>query len=283
MSSYYDTRLKEKNLTALRQYPEFEFAEANLADADIRSLLDGIDYVMHFAAQAGVRSSWGSEFEVYVRDNVLSTQRLLEAATGIRIKKLLYASSSSVYGNALDYPTTEESPTRPLSPYGVTKLAGENLALLYQHNYGLPVVCLRYFTVYGPRQRPDMAFHKFIRAALTSVPIRVFGDGTQTRDFTYVEDIVTANITALMSNASGVFNIGGGHRLALNEVLGRLGDVLGSHVDREIDPEQPGDVRDTSADTSRARRVFGYEPRTSLEQGLRAEVDWVRELIREGL
>ena len=284
MSNYYDTRLKEKNLRALRQYPEFEFATSDLADTDIGSLLDGVDYVMHFAAQAGVRSSWGSEFEVYVRDNVLATQRLFEAATGARIKKVLYASSSSVYGNAPDYPTTEQSPTRPVSPYGVTKLAGENLALLYQQNYGLPVVCLRYFTVYGPRQRPDMAFHRFIRAALTIVPIRVFGDGTQTRDFTYVEDIVTANIVATASSdAAGIFNIGGGHRLALNEVLDTLSDVLGSHVEREIDPEQPGDVRDTSADTSSAFRAFGYEPRTSLEQGLRAEVDWVRELMREGL
>lgn len=283
MSNYYDTRLKERNPTALRQYPEFEFTEADLADTDIRPLVDGVDYAMHFAAQAGVRFSWGSEFEVYVRDNVLTTQRLLEAAMGTRIKKLLYASSSSVYGNAPDYPTTEQSPTRPVSPYGVTKLAGENLALLYQQNYGLPVVCLHYFTVYGPRQRPDMAFHKFIRATLKSVPIRVFGDGAQTRDFTYIDDIVAANVAALTSNASGVFNIGGGHRLALNEVLDTLGEVLGSHVDREIDPEQPGDVRDTSADTSRARRAFGYEPRTSLEQGLRAEVDWVRELMREGL
>ena len=176
MSNYYDTRLKEENLRAQRQYPEFEFATSDLADTDIGSLLDGVDYVMHFAAQAGVRSSWGSGFEVYVRDNVLATQRLFEAATGARIKKVLYASSSSVYGNAPDYPTTEQSPTRPVSPYGVTKLAGENLALLYQQNYGLPVVCLRYFTVYGPRQRPDMAFHRFIRAALTIVPIRVFGD-----------------------------------------------------------------------------------------------------------
>lgn len=284
MSNYYDMKLKQKNLTALQQYPEFEFAEGDLADVDIGSLLDGVEYVMHFAAQAGVRSRWGSEFETYVRDNVLSRQRLLEGATAARIKKLLYASSSSVYGNALEFPTTEESPTRPVSPYGVTKLAGEDLTLLYQQNYGLPVVCLRYFTVYGPRQRPDMAFHKFIRAALMSTPIRVFGDGTQTRDFTYVEDIVTANTAATMSsNAFGVFNIGGGHQLDLNDVLDTLGDVLGLHVDREAVPEQPGDVRDTSADTSMARRVFGYEPRTSFEQGLRAEVDWVRELMREGL
>jgi UDP-glucose 4-epimerase len=271
-------------LRALRQYPAFEFTETDLVDTDIRPLLDGVDYAMHFAAQAGVRFSWGSEFEVYVRDNVLATQRLLEAAIGTRIKKLLYASSSSVYGNAPDYPTTEQSPTRPVSPYGVTKLAGENLVLLYQHNYGLPVVCLRYFTAYGPRQRPDMAFHQFIRAALTNVPIGVFGDGTQTRDFTYVGDIVTANIAATVSSdVTGVFNIGGGHRLVLNEVLDTLSAVLGFHVEREIEPEQPGDVRDTSADTSRARRAFGYEPTTSLEKGLHAEVDWIRELTREGL
>jgi nucleoside-diphosphate-sugar epimerase len=284
MSNYYDTRLKRRNLIALQQYPEFDFVEGDLADLDIRPLLDGVEYVMHFAAQAGVRSSWGSEFGVYVRDNVLSTQRLLEAATGARIKKLLYASSSSVYGNAPECPTTEQSPTRPMSPYGVTKLAGENLALLYQQNYRVPVVCLRYFTVYGPRQRPDMAFHKFVRAALTRVPILVFGDGSQTRDFTYVEDVVMANTAATMSeNTIGVFNIGGGHQLKLNDVLDTLSEVLGCHVEREIDSEQPGDVHDTSADISKAQRAFGYEPRTGLEEGLRSEVDWVTELMQEGL
>ena len=277
---YYARDIKERNLDAARASKRYRFVEASLVDADLRSLLDGVDTVFHQAAQAGVRASWGEDFRIYSDNNVYATQRLLEACRERPLVKFVYASSSSVYGDTEDLPMRETSPTRPVSPYGVTKLAAEHLVWLYWKNYGIPTVSLRYFTVYGPRQRPDMAFHRFIRAVLEDREIRLFGDGTQSRDFTFVDDIVAANVAAAESDASGrVYNIGGGSRRTVNDVIATIGELVGRapRVDRQ--EVQKGDVRHTAADTSAARADLGYAPGVDLREGIGREVDWVKELL----
>ncbi len=277
-SDYYPRWIKEGNLTALLSHPRFRFLETDLLTADCEGLLSGVAYLFHQAAQAGVRGSWGKNFEVYVDNNIRVTQRLLEAVTavGAPLRRFVYASSSSVYGNIPTLPLREDASLRPTSPYGVTKLAAENLVHLYHENYGLPVVSLRYFTVYGPRQRPDMAFHKFARALLVGEPIVVYGDGEQTRDFTYVEDIVSANLLALRDEAVGqIFNIGGGARVSLRSTIATLEKVVGRTAQVAFQPPQRGDMRDTYADTAAARTILGYTPRVRLEEGLVREVEWI--------
>jgi nucleoside-diphosphate-sugar epimerase len=273
-SDYYPRSYKDSNLQRLRDNPKFSLEERDLASCDIAALLDGCEVVFHQAAQAGVRASWGKTFESYLQDNVFSTQRLLEAARGHRtVRKVVYASSSSVYGDTHDLPMRETSSAHPHSPYGVTKLAAEHLCELYRRNFGLPTVSLRYFTVYGPRQRPDMAFHKFIEATLDGKSIPVFGDGEQTRDFTFIADIVEANVNAGFGKAEGVFNVGGGSRVTLNEVLKVIGDFAGTvRIDRR--PNEAGDVTHTWADVSAAQGAFGYAPRVSLREGLGLQVAW---------
>lgn len=275
---YYPRCVKEGNVAALRAAPRFRLVEADLATCDVAALLQGVDYVFHQAGQPGVRPSWGKDFDVYLECNVRTTQRLLEAATGLPgIRRVVVASSSSIYGENPELPLRETSLPQPFSPYGVTKLAAEHLAMLYHANHGVPTVALRYFTVYGPRQRPDMGFHKFIRAALKDEPIQVYGDGEQTRDFTYVADAVQANWLALGPGApGGVFNIGGGSRVSVNQVLATLEAILGRPVRREYRPVQPGDVSHTWADTTRARERLGFTPAVSLAEGLRQEVEWFR-------
>ena len=277
-TDYYPRAVKEANLATLRTRPDFRFLELDLARADLAPVVAEADFIFHQAGQPGVRASWGKDFDVYVEYNIRATQRLLEAARGsTRLQRLVFASSSSVYGDARDLPLREESPTRPYSPYGVTKLAAEHLCALYHSNHGLPTVALRYFTVYGPRQRPDMGFHKFIRAALSDRPIVLYGDGEQTRDFTYVADAVEANWLALVPRAVGeVFNVGGGSRCSVNQVLASLEEILGRPIRRDHRPTQPGDVRHTWADTTRAREVLGFSPRVSLREGLARQVEWLR-------
>ncbi|AUX36660.1 MULTISPECIES: NAD-dependent epimerase/dehydratase family protein [Sorangium] len=273
-TDYYGREIKEGNLARLLGEPRFSLSTADLATADLRSLLSTCEVVFHQAAQAGVRPSWGQSFEGYLRDNVLATQRLLEAARAHgQVRKLVYASSSSVYGDADDVPMHESRRTAPHSPYGVTKLAAENLCELYRRNFGLPTVSLRYFTVYGPGQRPDMAFHRFIAAVLKGETVRVHGDGEQTRDFTYVSDVVQANVEAMEGGAVGVFNIGGGSRVSLNEALRLLGELAGP-VRVERGEPQAGDVRHTWADTAAARAALRYVPRVPLREGLAAQVAW---------
>ncbi|WP_437645780.1 NAD-dependent epimerase/dehydratase family protein [Sorangium sp. So ce362] len=273
-TDYYARELKEGNLARLLGEPRFSLSTADLATDDLRPLLSAREVVFHQAAQAGVRPSWGQSFEGYLRDNVLATQRLLEAARAHgRVRKLVYASSSSVYGDADDVPMRESSRTAPHSPYGVTKLAAEHLCELYRRNFGLPTISLRYFTVYGPGQRPDMAFHRFIAAVLKGEAVRVHGDGEQTRDFTYVSDVVQANVEAMEGGAVGVLNIGGGSRVSLNEALGLLGELAGP-VRVERGEPQAGDVRHTWADTTAARSALGYVPRVPLREGLAAQVAW---------
>lgn len=278
-SDYYPRAIKEANLAALRHHPDFRFVEVDLTRADLGPIVAGADHIFHHAGQPGVRPSWGKDFDVYVDCNIRATQRLLDAVKGsARLQRLVFASSSSVYGETSELPLRETSLPRPYSPYGVTKLAAEHLCGLYHANYGLPTTSLRYFTVYGPRQRPDMGFHTFIHAALQEHPILVYGDGEQTRDFTYVTDAVEANWLALGGAATGqVFNIGGGSRCSVNQILATLEEILGRPIRREYRAPQPGDVRHTWADTSRAREVLGFSPRVSLREGLANEVAWLRE------
>ncbi len=276
---FYPRAIKESNLSKLRQHANFEFHEMDLHVAELAPLLQGVDYIFHQAAQAGVRSSWGASFSSYVDHNVLATQRLLEAALTSGVKRVIYASSSSVYGNACQQPVHEDSPTQPISPYGVTKLAAEHLCTLYAHEHGLSTISLRYFTVYGPRQRPDMAFHKFIRSMLTGEAITIYGDGLQSRDFTYVGDIIAANIAAMQHGRAGaVYNVGGGTRVTVREVLSILEQLVEEPAHITYIQRQPGDAIHTAADTSAARTDLRFRPVTSLERGLRMEVEWMREL-----
>jgi UDP-glucose 4-epimerase len=276
---YYPRPIKENNLRPLRSNPRFRFLEQSLLAVDLEGLLDGVEIIYHQAAQAGVRASWGRDFDIYTLNNIQATQRLLEACKG-RNLRLVYASSSSVYGNCEHLPMNEDHPTAPISPYGVTKLAAEHLARLYWTNFGVPTVSLRYFTVYGPGQRPDMAFHRLIKAALGGDEFPVYGDGHQTRDFTFISDAVAANLGAAeRGRAGGIYNIGGGSRVTLNEVIALLEKIVGRKVRVRYHEPQKGDVRHTYADTSRARRDFGYEPRVGLEEGLTAEVEYIRDVI----
>jgi UDP-glucose 4-epimerase len=279
-TDYYARSAKESNLASARQRPNFEFVEGALGTADLPRLLDGVTHVFHLAAQAGVRKSWGEDFEIYTQLNVDATQRLLEACLDRSIHRVVYASSSSVYGDHVALPMREDAVLQPLSPYGVTKLAAEHLCHLYHENYGLPTVSLRYFTVYGPRQRPDMAFHRFIRATLGGQPITLYGDGEQTRDFTFVDDAAAATMAAGERGVPGrVYNIGGGSRVTVNEVIQVLERVLGRAITVDRRPAQKGDMRHTYADTSLARRDLGFAPSVTLEQGLTAEYRWLSSIL----
>jgi len=281
LTDYYPRDRKLANLERALAQERFSLHEDDLAAAPLAGLLDGVEVVYHLAAQPGVRSSWGGEFELYVRNNVLATQRLLEACRERPLAKLLFASSSSIYGDASSYPTAETATPRPLSPYGVTKLAAEHLCGVYRANFDLPATALRLFTVYGPRQRPDMAFARLTELAVSGGVFELYGDGEQTRDFTYVGDVVRAMRDAVRSDWLGVANVGGGIRVSMNEVIERLSELCGP-IEVARKPPSAGDVRDTGADTGIAAAGFGYRPRTTLEEGLRAMVDWQssREAVR---
>jgi nucleoside-diphosphate-sugar epimerase len=280
-TDYYSKKLKELNLEQAKGHGSFEFLEKDLVSADLAKLLDGVDVVIHLAAQAGVRASWGANFTIYTHNNILSTQALLEAGKTGAFKRMVYASSSSVYGDTQDLPMREESACWPVSPYGVTKLAAEHLCGLYHKNFGVDTVSLRYFTVYGPRQRPDMAFHRFIKALMTGGEIRLFGDGEQSRDFTFVSDIVDATIAASTAeDVSGqVFNIGGGARVSVNQVISWLEEFTGQRANITRLEVAKGDVRNTQADGSRASAKLGFDPRYDLMKGLRAEAEWVESML----
>jgi UDP-glucuronate 4-epimerase len=277
----YPWGIKLANLESARDYDTFDFLPLDLAEAELEPLLEGCDVVFHLAAEPGVRTSWGARFASYERNNVLATQRLLEAVKPTPDKRVVYASSSSIYGDAERLPTREDSRPQPFSPYGVTKLAAEHLCSLYHGNFGVATVSLRYFSVYGPRQRPDMAFNRFCRAALAGESLTVFGDGEQTRDFTYVGDVVAATRAAAVSpSAPGrVYNVGGGSRVSVNEALGLIASFSERPLDVVYLEGERGDVRDTGADTTRARRDLGFDPETSIEEGLGAEFEWMRDRV----
>ncbi len=274
-TDYYDRARKEQNLEDSRAHSNFTFEELDLVDADLRRVLRGAQVVYHLAGRPGVRPSWGEQFDGYLRDNVLATQRLLECLKETPVDRLVFAGSSSVYGDAEMFPTKESALPRPVSPYGVTKLAAEHLTLLYTKNFGLPVVSVRYFTVYGPRQRPDMAFARFMQALATGEAIQVFGDGEQTREFTYVSDAVEGTIKAATADVVGqVFNLGGGSRVTINRVLATLEDISKIQAKRKNLPEAPGDPRHTGASINLARERLGWEPRVSLREGLTKQWEW---------
>jgi UDP-glucose 4-epimerase len=278
-TDYYPRPVKEANLATLSGRPGFSFVETTIQGADLARLLDGVTHVFHLAAQAGVRKSWGRDFQVYTVNNIEATQVLLEACVGRPLHRLVYASSSSVYGDRAAIPMREDALPQPVSPYGVTKLAAEQLCHLYAVNHGVPATSMRYFTVYGPRQRPDMGFYRFLRAALQGQPISVFGDGEQTRDFTYVDDAVAATMAASERGVPGrAYNIGGGSRVTVNQVIDMIGRVTGRAVRVERGPEQKGDMRDTYADTSLARADLGFSPSVSLLDGLAAEARWLESM-----
>lgn len=285
ITDYYPAKIKKRNLAGLLKHPQFHFQKGNLNRLDLAKFLKSTDVVFHQAAQPGVRASWGQSFHIYMECNISATQRLLEAAKGLKnIKKFVYASSSSVYGKVDSLPMRESQRCSPFSPYGVTKYAAEHLCQLYHSNYGVPSVSLRYFTVYGPRQRPDMAFHRFMESALSDRPIRIFGSGRQSRDFTYVDDIVSANIAAGEKGREGaVYNLGGGSRIMLIDALKILEKAVGKKLQLKREQTALGDVDRTGADTSLAKKEIGFRPQTTLAEGLRAQAAWHRKMREEGI
>jgi UDP-glucose 4-epimerase len=271
-TDYYPRQIKEKNLASISKSKYFQ-----LIEKDILALnnFPKVDYVFHEAGQAGVRASWGREFGLHARNNILTTQQLLDFYRKKGIKKFVYASSSSVYGDS-ELQLKENMALNPLSPYGITKLAGEHLCNLYYKSYGTPVISLRYFTVYGPRQRPDMAIHKFIRAIMDERELTIFGDGEQTRDFTFIDDVVEANIVAAKSNITGeVLNIGSGSQITVNELVSKISNELGKVAKIRYSPMQKGDVAHTLADISRASEWLGWKPTVNIADGLRKYAEWV--------
>jgi nucleoside-diphosphate-sugar epimerase len=277
-TDYYEREHKEHNLEAALASPGFTFQELDLVEGDLRRALKDVRVVYHLAGQPGVRPSWGSHFDRYVRDNIIATQRLLEALKDVPLDRMVFASSSSVYGDAEMFPTKETALPKPVSPYGVTKLAAEHLALLYAKNFGVPAVSVRYFTVYGPRQRPDMGFSRFMQALADGNDIEVFGDGEQTREFTYVSDAVDGTVKAGTADVVGhVFNLGGGSRVTINRVLAALEDISRIKVHRQNLPAAAGDPRHTGASINLAREKLGWEPRVSLREGLTKQWQWFLE------
>jgi nucleoside-diphosphate-sugar epimerase len=278
-TDYYAKAAKERNLAGALTHPKFRFVESRIQDADLAAILADRTHVFHLAAQAGVRKSWGGDFNVYTQNNIEATQVLLEACVPVkkvRLERVVYASSSSIYGDLVAMPMREDALPQPVSPYGVSKLAAEQLCYLYHVNYDVPTVSLRYFTVYGPRQRPDMGFHRFLRATHLGQPITLYGDGEQTRDFTFVHDAASATMAAATRGVPGrVYNIGGGSRVSINHVFEMIARVTGRKPLITVDPAQKGDMRHTYADTSLARADLGFDPKVGLEQGLAAEYEWL--------
>jgi nucleoside-diphosphate-sugar epimerase len=274
-SDYYDRASKERNLRAALANERFTLEEVDIADADPGPVLHGASVVFHLAGQPGVRLSWEPPFDRYVHDNIVGTHRLLESLRDMPIERFVFASSESVYGDAEMFPTKESALPRPISSYGTTKLAAENLSFVYRHNFGLPVTVLRYFTVYGPRQRPDMAFHRFMEALSADREIEIFGDGEQTREFTYVSDAVDGTVKAASADVVGrVINLGGGSRVSVNRVIDTLEDISHLEARRKYLPAVAGDPRHTGASINLARDGLAWEPRVSLREGLTRQWEW---------
>ncbi|MGK9272129.1 NAD-dependent epimerase/dehydratase family protein [Williamsia muralis] len=280
-TDYYDKSLKQVNLSYIPR-AKFVFLEKDLNLVNLPSVLDGADVVVHLAGQPGVRKSWGVDFSDYVNNNIVATQKLLEAARQTKsVRKFVYASSSSVYGDAEAYPTVETALPSPRSPYGATKLAAEHLCGIYASSYGLPVVSLRYFTVFGPRQRPDMAFTRFCRAAASGHPITIYGSGEQIRDFTYIDDVVEANRLAMTADCEPgtVVNIAGGGNISVNSTIELIESFAGVKVEVRRTEAARGDVYRTAADTQAALDKLGWAAKVPVETGLRLQYEWATESI----
>lgn len=275
-TEYYSRASKERNLSEAVQHPHFTLVEADLLACDLNGLLRGVTHVFHLAGEPGVRSCWGQQFRVHTERNLLTTQALLEAAKAIPLRRFLLASSSAVYGLAEALPTSEAVEPRPISPYGVTKHAAEHLVRLYDSQYGVPGTVLRFFTAYGPRQRPDMAFTKFLSALMVGREIPIYGDGRQTRDFTFVSDIVNGSISAAQLEAARgkTINLGRGESVSLLEVVSELERLVGRKASLRFQEVQKGEMAHTAADTSLARRLLGYQAAVGLAEGLDAQVQW---------
>jgi len=275
-TDYYDQRIKEANVRGLLGSENFTLIKEDLLSIDLSKLLKGVDYIFHHAAQLGVIASWGRRFDTYANNNILATQRILESAKEISLKLFIFASSSSVYGDC-ELPMREDRLLSPISPYGVSKLACENLCYSYWKNFGVPVVSLRYFTVYGPRQRPDMAFHKFIREILKGEEITIYGDGNQTRDFTYIDDAVNANFLVIEKTCTGeTFNIGGGSYISINGAIKLLEEIVEKRARIRYIERKKGEMQDTWADIEKAKKMLRYSPRFDLREGLRKEIEWIK-------
>ncbi len=283
-TTYYDLAQKEANAAAAAEAGA-DVVRADLRHADLRVLLQGVDTVFHQAAQPGVRASWDERFADYATHNVLGTQRLLEAARHTDVERFVFASSSSIYGNALTYPTLEDTPPAPFSPYGVTKLAAEHLCRAYAQNFGFPTVILRYFTVYGPRQRPDMSIHRLIDAALGGPAFPLYGDGTQVRELTHVDDVVAANLLAAVAatGPGATFNISGGSEIGLRDLIALVEEVAGAPVPLDDRTAEPGDVQRNGGSIDAARQGLGWSPTVALRDGLVSQLAWQRaQLARLG-
>jgi nucleoside-diphosphate-sugar epimerase len=277
-TDYYDRARKQRNLRDAMAHRSFLLAEVDIASGDIKPVIRDVSVVFHLAGQPGVRPSWGPHFDRYVHDNIVATQRLLEDLRDVRLERFVFASSSSVYGNAEVFPTKESTLPRPISPYGMTKLAAEHLAFVYMRNFNLPATALRYFTVYGPRQRPDMAFYRFMEAMVDGREIEIFGDGEQTREFTYVSDAVDGTVKAASADVIGqVVNLGGGSRVTVNRVIDTLEEISHIKARRKHLPAAAGDPRHTGASINQARDRLQWEPRVSLREGLTRQWEWFQE------
>src|SRR3954452_2483174 len=275
LNTNYSPSAKVRNADLFRRHHRCVYLEQDILDADLPSLLDGTDVVFHLAAQAGVRGSWGQSFDLYTQLNVTVLQRLLEAVRDTPVTRFVFASSSSVYGDAETLPTPEDTVLRPLSPYGATKALGEHLTYLYFRNYGVPTVNLRFFSVYGPRQRPDMAFHRAIEAALSGVEFRLFGNGEQTRDFTFVADVVKGTIAAAEHAPPGsTYNVGGGSNISMRDALEIIKEETGGGLRVSAAPSHQGDTPDTAADLAAARRDLSYAPAWDVARGLVEQLAW---------
>ncbi len=278
-TDFYPKYIKEQNIRPLLKKGKFEFIAKDIHEYDLSKLMKKAGCVFHLAAQAGVRTSWGQNFSIYTKNNIEATQKLLEAAKDVTLEKFIYASSSSVYGFCPELPMVETSPCFPYSPYGVTKLAAENLCNLYFRNYEVPCVSLRFFTVYGPGQRPDMAFHKFFKAIIDNKPISIYGDGKQTRDFTYIDDIIEANVASLTRGKPGeIYNLGGGNRKKLEDILPILEKVTQKKIKITWEGRQLGDVPHTFANIEKARKELNFQPKTKVDDGLEEEWKWIQKL-----
>jgi len=281
-SDYYPRWIKEKNISSLFDRKDFQFIAGDINSLNLTGILKQSDIIYHLAAQAGVRASWGRSFSIYTKNNIEATQRLLEATKNLRIKKFIFASSSSVYGYSPELPMSETSLLFPYSPYGVTKLAAENLCFLYHKNYGVPTVSLRFFTVYGPGQRPDMAFHKFLKCVMEGKPLPIFGDGKQTRDFTYISDIIDANVACIDFGKPGeIYNIGGGNRKKLKDLFPILEDICKKKIPLQWENKQKGDVPHTLASIRKAQEDLDYSPGTDIREGLAKEWTWIQSLYAQ--